>query len=389
MAQPAAKPAPAPAAAAAKPASPATPAAAAKPTAAKPAAAPAKPVGPPGLLRLKKGDMLFREGEMSRALFVLNRGMIRLFIKKGDANIELDTIRNGQVLGELAFLDGNPRSASAEALTDCELTEINSAQFLEVLKRCPEWLKMLLKAVVGRLRTANTRVKQLESASQAYDYNSDGKRAAHYIYISPTDALKLATTVLVTACRATTKTPEGVELRVGLLGRYANQIMGVPTAKLESFLEILREADMVFDKEEKPYLRSIDDLEACITYMNEENLLEPKKRHDISIKAFIVMSLIAKNLGRYKKEERTGMTAVNVGEIRNLEKDPKGGDLFRVEDVGELAEKGYCTNVNIKDAANAFTHVKAEEFLKAFKLQRLVMSIAACNEQKRKGGKKN
>ncbi len=357
--------------------------------AARPAAAPPKAVGPPGLLRLKKGDTLFREGEMSRALFVLNRGMIRLFIKKGDANIELDTIRNGQVLGELAFLDGNPRSASAEALTDCELTEINSAQFLEVLKRCPEWLKMLLKAVVGRLRTANTRVKQLESASTAYDYNSDGKRAAHYIYISPTDALKLATTVLLTACRATTKTPEGVELRVGLLGRYANQIMGVPTAKLESFLEVLREADMVFDKDEKPYLRDIEMLESGITYMNEENLLEPKKRHDISIKAFIVMSLIAKHIGRYKKEERTGMTAVNVGEIKTLEKDDKGNELFRIEDITELAEKGYCTNVNIKDSTNAFTHIKAEEFLKAFKMQRLVMSIAACNEQKRKGGKKS
>jgi len=51
---------------------------------------------------------------------LVKTGMIRLFKKKGDSQIELDTIHSGQVVGELAFLDGNPRSASGEALTDCD-----------------------------------------------------------------------------------------------------------------------------------------------------------------------------------------------------------------------------------------------------------------------------
>ena len=139
---------------------------AAAPLRAVPAPAPG-----PQTRRLKKGELLFSEGENSRAMYFLKAGMIRLFKKKGDSNIEFDTVRSGQVLGELAFLDGNPRSASGEALTECELVEISGPTFQEVLARMPDWLKIMLKTVVGRLRTASTRIRQLEQASTAFDYS--------------------------------------------------------------------------------------------------------------------------------------------------------------------------------------------------------------------------
>src|SRR3954467_3009621 len=93
--------------------------------------APARPgSGPPissaaQSRKLKKGELLFAEGENSRAMYYLKTGMIRIFKKKGDSQIEIDTVRSGQIIGELAFLDGNPRSASGEALTDCELMEVS------------------------------------------------------------------------------------------------------------------------------------------------------------------------------------------------------------------------------------------------------------------------
>ena len=61
--------------------------------------------------------------------------MIRLFTRRGNTNIEIDTIRPGQILGELAFLDGNPRSLSGEALTECELVEISGPTFVDVLSK--------------------------------------------------------------------------------------------------------------------------------------------------------------------------------------------------------------------------------------------------------------
>ena len=94
--------------------------------------------GPPQKkIHLKKGDLLFKEGDGSRSMFFLKSGIIRIFKKKGDSDIEIEMIHSGQVLGELAFLDGNPRSASGEAMSPCELIEISGETFTQTLKIMP------------------------------------------------------------------------------------------------------------------------------------------------------------------------------------------------------------------------------------------------------------
>ena len=347
----------------------------------------------PTTRRLKKGELIFKEGENSRAMYFLKAGIIRLFKKKGDAQIELDTVHSGQVLGELAFLDGNPRSASGEALTDCELMEVSGPTFQSVLSRMPDWLKILLKTIVGRLRTASTRIKQLETASTAYDYKEkDGKRGgSHYVYIATNEVLKISSALLLVATRNGNKLSDGIEIRVGLLQRYANQVMGVPVAKITSLLDVLERIGVVSlnstEATSGVVLKDPDFLEQAITYVNEENLLEPSKRHDLSLKSFFIMSLIAKHLGSYTKDEATGMITVNLAEIKKLETPAGVKELFRMEDFQELVKMGYCTNATIKSSDEMYTSVKAETFSHHAKLQRLVKSIDAMNEQKTKNGR--
>jgi CRP/FNR family cyclic AMP-dependent transcriptional regulator len=350
------------------------------------------PAGAQQNRRLKKGELLFAEGENSRAMYLIKSGMIRLFKKKGDSAIELDTVRSGQILGELAFLDGNPRSASAEALTDCELSEISGQAFTAVLTQMPEWLKILLKTVVGRLRTASTRIRQLESASTAFDYSDkDGGRAAHYVYLSPTDTLKIATGILLVASRNGAKSEAGIEVRIGLLQRYSNQIMGVPVAKITTFIDILTQAGTMVTTEgddAKVLLKDPDFLEQAIAYFNEENLLEPSKRHDLSPRGFFIMSLIAKHLSKYKPDEKSGYSSVNVAEIKKVETAAMGRDAFRMDELQELIKLNYTSNINIKSGDEAFTLVKPSDFSRAYRFQRIAIAIQAVNEQKRKGGGK-
>lgn len=324
-------------------------------------------------------------------MYFLKAGMIRLFKKKGDSNIELDTVHSGQVLGELAFLDGNPRSASGEALTECELVEISGPTFQDVLTRMPDWLKIMLKTVVGRLRTASTRIRQLEQASTAFDYSEkDGKRAAHYVYMSPIDAMKIATGILLVASRNAKAAPGGQEVRVGLVQRYVNQIMGVPVAKINSFLDVLAQCGVAVVSEEgggtQVVLKEADFLEHLIAYLNEENLMEPSKRHDISVRGFLVMSLMAKNLSRYPKNDITGSSTVNLAEVRKLETPAGGKEPFRMEEFQEIVKLGYATNLDAKSATEAMTTIKPEAFLMAYRYQRVVIALNAVNEQKRKAG---
>jgi CRP-like cAMP-binding protein len=343
--------------------------------------------------RVKKGELLFAEGENSRAMYFLKNGMIRIFKKKGDSNIEIDTIHTGQIIGELAFLDGNPRSASGEALTDCELMEISGPTFQEVLMRAPDWLKILLKTVVGRLRTASTRIRQLETASTQYDYSDkDGKRSAHYVYLSINDVLKICTGVLLVATRNGTETGLGTDIRVGLLQRYANQIMGVPVAKITTFLDVLEQAGLTSMSEEasgtKIVLRDSQVLEQFISYLNEQNLLEPSKRHDLTPRGFMIMTLVAKHLQKFEKDAATGNVNVNIAEIKRLEQTTGGKDPFRLEEFSELVKLGYASSPNVKSSSEVFTAVKADAFNSAFRQQRIVMAVNAVNEQKRKSGSK-
>jgi CRP-like cAMP-binding protein len=299
--------------------------------------------------RLKKGELIFDEGENSRAMYFLKSGMIRIFKKKGDSEIEIDTVHSGQVLGELAFLDGNPRSASGEALTDCELVEISGQVFQATVANMPDWLKILLKTVVGRLRTASTRIRQLETASTAYDYSEkDGKRSAHYVYLSPIDVMKITSALLLVASRNGQPCVGGVDIRIGLLQRYANQIMGVPVAKITTFLDLLAQSGItqIVDQDggTKVVLKDIDFVEALVQYLNEENLLEPSKRHDLSLKGFLIMSLISKHLSKYKKNETTGLTEVNLAEIQKAERGQRSvphGRIRRAREDGLRHEREH------------------------------------------------
>ena len=96
---------------------------------------------------LKTGEMVFNEGDQSKSLYFVKRGVVRIFKKKGVGAIEIQSIRAGQVLGELAFFDNQPRSASAEALTSVELVEISKAALDDAISKVPDWFSALIKRV--------------------------------------------------------------------------------------------------------------------------------------------------------------------------------------------------------------------------------------------------
>lgn len=336
----------------------------------------------------KKGARIFEEGEHSRAMYLIRSGMVRIFKKKGESFVEIDSIHSGQIVGELAFLDGNARSASGEALTDCELTEISGPVFEQTLSNLPDWMKILTKTIVGRLRSASNRIRQLESASQFYDYSSDGKRTARYIYLSSIDILKVCSAALLVGSRSGISSALGTELRLVFIQRYANQIMGIPIAKMTSTLDILAQCKITElgegEAAGKVFLRDPDLLEHFIGYLNEQNLLEPSKRRDISPRGFLVMSLIAKHLPKLCSN-MDEITSVNLAQIKSLET-PVDGPLagkepFRYDDFNELVTLGYGTQLQLKSSEEVFSRIHPTSFLRAHQFQKICMQIKAVNEQ--------
>jgi hypothetical protein len=259
---------------------------------------------------------------------------------------------------------------------------------------------MLLKTIVGRLRAASVRIRQLESASTSFDYTTDGKRAANYIYLSPTDVMKVLSGVLLVGARngAKLEGPEakGLELRVGLLQRYCNQIMGIPVAKMTSILDILTTLGILSEVQVaggdvKTLVHDLKFIEDSIAYLNEENLMDPSKRHDLSPRSFQLMTMIFSHLDLFPKDATNGMVKVNLAEIKKIETPDegshKGKDPFRLEEFEQLTKLNYISNLNMKSATEVIAILQSDQFTKAFRFQQLVMNIAALNEEKRKGGK--
>jgi len=351
------------------------------------APAPAKPAPKPSAnIQLKKGMMLFTEGEMSRSMYFLKSGMIRIFKKKGDSQIEIDTIHAGQIIGELAFLDGNPRSAGGEALTDCTLVDISAQNFIETMAKLPDWLKLLMKTLVGRLRTASTRLKQLEEASMSYDYGKDGKKGPHFVYLSTIDVLKLLTGVLVVSARNGTKETDGINVRVGLLQRYCNQIMGVPVAKITDMLDVLEKCDIIKqtgkDDGSKCFLKDIDFLEKYIAWQNEENLKESAKRRVITAKGFVNIALIVKYMGQPSKDTE-GNATINLAEVKAKAKVEAGGkDIFKMEDFEEVHTQKLCGAPQIKSNELITTVINVDQFFFLYRCLRVQKMVEALNEDK-------
>ena len=102
---------------------------------------------------LAAGGVLFRKDEPGDVMYVVARGRVRV----ADGDRELAVLGRGERLGELALLDGEPRSADDTALEDSALLGLAAADVAEILDRRPEIGREVIRVLVRRLRAANLR----------------------------------------------------------------------------------------------------------------------------------------------------------------------------------------------------------------------------------------
>ncbi len=339
---------------------------------------------------LQRGELLFSEGEKSRSMYLIKKGAIRLFMKKGNSNVEVDTVREGQILGELAFLDGNPRSLSGEALGPCELIEISGDTFLETLAKAPEWLKILLKTVVGRLRTTNSRLRQLEAANQGIEYSAkpgSGSRRVFYQYLSWHEFMKVCSAIQLESLRAGKSSDEGHEVYVQNINIYAHTIFGVPTSKVDCVIEILETMKLAKTFTENKVLKAkfqnLQFLDDMVRYLIEENRLEPSKRHQVSERAYAIMKMIEPELSLHQIDPATGRVTINLIDAnqRAMTSEP-GSKGFKIDELGELVQVDLITALKANSASEVLTTADPKHFKDQLRYLSVVFAMNALNVQK-------
>jgi CRP-like cAMP-binding protein len=113
------------------------------------------------LKRYDKGEVIIRQGEPGRGLFIILNGMVQV-TRKISPNLKearLNVLGKGDFFGEMSLLDGYPRSASVTALTPTEVVELNRWDFLEALNHNPGLGVALLPVLCRRIRYLETEVR--------------------------------------------------------------------------------------------------------------------------------------------------------------------------------------------------------------------------------------
>jgi len=125
-------------------------------------------------LDCKAGELLFRTGDEGDAMYLIEQGKIRICVQTKDGHeVTLTELRRGDFFGEMALLDGKPRSADARVAEDARLAVLSREHFLSFVGGNPNVALEMLTALTNRLRHTDellrhtaTRNVNVEEAAQ-------------------------------------------------------------------------------------------------------------------------------------------------------------------------------------------------------------------------------
>jgi len=113
--------------------------------------------------RFRQGETIFHAGDPGGALFIVARGRVKITVPPEDGSEPaiLTTVESGGFFGELALLDGAPRSATAVALGAVETQVLARESFLDLVDTQPTLRRALLVALATEIRRTTSLVEDL------------------------------------------------------------------------------------------------------------------------------------------------------------------------------------------------------------------------------------
>jgi sigma-B regulation protein RsbU (phosphoserine phosphatase) len=123
--------------------------------------------------RFSPGDVILEDGELGREIYLIVEGAVEIVKGQGKAEARLGQRGPGELVGEMAFLDHQPRSATVRALAPTLALEFSEAELREALAEQPTLLYRTVATLSARLRESDQRLiadlmRKNESLALAY-----------------------------------------------------------------------------------------------------------------------------------------------------------------------------------------------------------------------------
>jgi len=239
-------------------------------------------------LNLKAHSQIFRENDIADAMYIVKRGIVRLYRPKGKGFIELATIHSGELIGEMSYFDEGKkkRSCSAESLVDTELVEIKFEDFSHMMNSTNPWFQTIINTLVSRLVKSNTKVTNFESNSVSINYANKGANDL-YKFFKDIDIVRLFS-IFYLSIKG--QEEEGIEddddiiIHKEVFSYFATDIFNFNETKITEFLEILENSfliELVEDIEgelDNILVLNVDLIKRSFIFFNKQRQLPEEKK---------------------------------------------------------------------------------------------------------------
>jgi CRP-like cAMP-binding protein len=101
------------------------------------------------------GAAVLKAGEAGETMYIVTEGEVEIL----DGSTILETAGAGSIVGELALIDDEPRSATVVAKTDCRLVPVDRKRFQYMVQETPFFALAVMKVLADRLRRKNVRTR--------------------------------------------------------------------------------------------------------------------------------------------------------------------------------------------------------------------------------------
>ena len=194
--------------------------------------------------RVKRDAAVMRRGDPDASLLVLVNGRLRAGSVSADGReVTLNLMEAGTVLGEIALLDGRPRSLDVTAMTDSTLLALERRDFLPFLRARPDLMLRLMALLCDRLRRASKAFEDVALASLS---------------------ARLARLLLTLAETHGAPTAEGTRIRLRLSQRDMSAQVAATRERVNKQLRQWHEAGVLSEQDGDLVVRRPDDLKALV-----------------------------------------------------------------------------------------------------------------------------
>ena len=109
-----------------------------------------------------RGTLIFSEGDESDGMFIIREGKVKVFMSdESGKEMMIATLGPGEIVGEVAALDGRPRTASVSALVNTRVAKIGLSEFRQFLEENADLALEIIRVLTSRMRDHATSISNL------------------------------------------------------------------------------------------------------------------------------------------------------------------------------------------------------------------------------------